>query len=314
MKASFFFYAALLLSISLAAQKRAKPGETFTDCADCPQMVVIPAGKFMMGAPLKEVGRYDEEGPVHQVNINEFAAGKFDVTLREWSVFVTETRRKTSKGCAVFGKAGMFNDSSASWTNPGFPQEDSHPVVCITWYDVRDYLVWLSQKTGANYRLLTESEWEYAARGGTTTPYPWGSTASHEHANYGADVCCSGLALGRDKWIFTSPVGSFSPNAFGLYDMHGNVMQFVQDCFVNSYSDTPNNGSAYMLEVNLKMSGDLSSMNDTNSCSYRLLRGGDWGNPPGMIRSASRNWAAPAGATLKDYKSCGMGFRVAKTL
>lgn len=127
-----------------------------------------------------------------------------------------------------------------SWRSLGFPQDDSHPVVCITWYDAQDYVKWLRQKTGGHYRLLSEAEWEYAARAGTTTPYPWGSTASHEYANYGLDSAgFSTLAPGRDQLIKTSPVGSFPPNSFDLYDMNGNVMQYLEDCFADSYANVP---------------------------------------------------------------------------
>jgi formylglycine-generating enzyme required for sulfatase activity len=124
-----------------------------------------------------------------------------------------------------------------------------------------------------------------------------------------------GFASGRDKWNYgTSPVGSFPPNAFGLYDMNGNVMQWVEDCFSPTYSGLPTDGSAYTKDVQLKLSGDLAAMNGTSSCAYRICRGGDFGNPPGFIRSAFRNWAPAPGATLENYRSSGLGFRVARTL
>jgi formylglycine-generating enzyme required for sulfatase activity len=187
-------------------------------------------------------------------------------------------------------------------------QSSSHPVVCITWYDVQDYIDWLSKKTGFTYRLLSEAEWEYAARAGTTTPFPWGLKASHEYANYGADSGYTGLAFGRDRWISTSPVGSFPPNAFGLYDMLGNVNQYVEDCFAASYSGLPTDGLAYKVEVQLKMTGDLAAMNGTSSCAYRMVRGGNYGDPPAILRCAYRNW------NLKTYSSAALGFRVARRL
>ena len=295
------------------AATRFQPGQSFRDCLDCPEMVVIPAGSFMMGSPKSEPGRYDEEGPQRQVSIREFAAGKFDVTRGQWAAFVKSTNRETRTGCAWSGRSESKPDATASWCDLGFPQDDNHPVVCVTWNDAQEYVHWLSQKTGHKYRLLTEAEWEYAARSGTTTPYPWGSTASHEYANYGADNW-GGFASGRDRWVNTSPVGSFPPNKFGLYDMHGNVLQWVQDCFAPSYAGQPADGSPYEAIVQLKMVGDLSDMNGNNSCSYRMLRGGDWGDPPRQIRSAFRNFAPPPGATLQDYRSGGVGFRVAQTL
>jgi formylglycine-generating enzyme required for sulfatase activity len=289
------------------------PGVIIRDCAECPEMVVIPAGSFTMGSPANEASRYGEEGPQRRVTIRQFAVGKFDVTRGQWAAFVSATKRRTTEGCAYSGFPEN-KETKASWRNLGFEQDDTHPVVCVNWNDTQDYLRWLSQRTGHKYRLLTEAEWEYAARAGTTTPYPWGSTASHEYANYGDDKCCSGLASGRDRWVNTSPSGSFPPNAFGLYDMHGNVLQFVQDCFRDSYSGLPADGSAYEQVVQLDTAGPFADMKGTSSCSYRMLRGGDWGDPPPMIRSAFRNYAPGPGATLETYRSAGMGFRVARSL
>ncbi len=146
----------------------------------------------------------------------------------------------------------------------------------MTWKDAQDYVHWLSKRTDHDYRLMSEAEWEYAARGGTTTTYPWGASATHEKANYGEDECCGGKATGRDKWVNTSPVGAFPPNAFGLYDMNGNVLQWVQDCFAESYAGLPTDGSAYETSVVLKTAGTFQEMAATNSCSYRMVRGGDW--------------------------------------
>jgi formylglycine-generating enzyme required for sulfatase activity len=147
-----------------------------------------------------------------------------------------------------------------------------------------------------------------AARAGTSTPYPWGSSASHEYANYGTDTVAGvGFASGRDKWLTTSPVGAFPSNQFGLYDMHGNVLQWVEDCFSESYNGLPTDGSAYKAEVTLKMQiARLAWMNGKSSCSFRICRGGNaWDHPP-LIRSASRNWGVASTA--------GLGFRVAKSL
>jgi formylglycine-generating enzyme required for sulfatase activity len=320
MKEIYLSYIAMLITVSALAQTNLIPAQTFRDCPDCPEMVVIPSGKFTIGSPPNEPGRFSVEGPEKIINIKQFAAGKFDVTRGQWADFVTATNRATNGGCAWSGfkdttRKDWDSNPDASWNNLGFPQDDNHPVVCVTWNDAQDYVRWLSQKTGSIYRLLTEAEWEYAARAGTTTPYPWGSVASHEYANYGLDSGgYSGMVSGRDQWLKTSPVGSFPPNAFGLYDMHGNVLQYVEDCFADSYSDLPADGSAYKKEVQLKMTGRFSFMNGTSSCSHRMCRGGDWANPPGLIRSAFRNWAPGPGATLQNYRSGGVGFRVAKTL
>jgi formylglycine-generating enzyme required for sulfatase activity len=186
--------------------------------------------------------------------------------------------------------------------------------VCITWPDVKDYIDWLNKKTGFRYRLLTEAEWEYVARAGGTTIYPWGDTASHNFANYGADSGYTGLASGKDKWMYTSPVGSFASNAFGVYDIAGNVMQYVEDCFNLYDASSPSDGSAYNKDAPLKMTGDLSSMNGASACSYRMVRGGNYGDPPGVLRSAYRNWTPGSGLTLQTYSSAALGFRLARTL
>lgn len=207
-----------------------RPGQTFRDCPNCPELVVVPAGSFTMGSPTNEPDRFATESPQRRVTIRHFAVGKFDVTRGQWAAFVSATNRKTASGCAWAGPLGQELDPKLSWRKLGFPQDDTHPVVCVTWGDAQDYVRWLSQHTGHKYRLLSEAEWEYAARGGTSTRYPWRTTLTHENANYGADECCSGLASGRDRWVNTSPAGSFPPNAFGLHDMLGNVLQWVQDC------------------------------------------------------------------------------------
>ncbi|RWY55924.1 formylglycine-generating enzyme family protein [Mucilaginibacter gilvus] len=307
------------ITITALAQQKLKPGQSFKDCFNCPVMVVIPAGKFTMGSPENEDGHSVVEGPQKSVSVGQFAAAKFDVTLGQWQAFVKATSRPVMGGCAFSGfkdttRKDWDDNPNASWRNLGFTQDSTHPVVCITWNDAQDYVKWLSKKTGYTYRLLTEAEWEYAARAGTTTAYPWGTAASHEFANYGADSGWTGMISKRDKWMCTSPVGSFPPNEFGLYDMQGNVLQYVEDCFSASLSDVPADGSAYKTDVILKMTGRYSFMNGKRSCDSRMVRGGDWGDPPQMIRSGFRNWAPGRGFTIDNYRSGGVGFRVARIL
>jgi len=292
----------LLLAVSASLQA----GPTLRDCADCPELVVIPPGSYIMGAPADEPGFSVIEGPQRRVNIHAFAAGKFDVTRGEWAAFASATKRVTPPGCSW--SPSYKGEPDASWQHLGFAQNDAHPVVCVTWKDTQDYVRWLARRTGHTYRLLTEAEWEYAARAGTTTAYPWGSAASHEYANYGLDKGFgTGRASGRDQWVFTSPVGSFPPNAFGLTDMHGNVLQWVQDCFAPSYDGLPADGSAFETVIQLKLIGDLADMTGKSSCAYRMLRGGDWADPPAEIRSAFRNFGLASGE-----RSGGIGFRVAR--
>ncbi|AMR32568.1 hypothetical protein A0256_14615 [Mucilaginibacter sp. PAMC 26640] len=307
--------ALLLLPLLSCTQNHDIPGQIFNDGKDYAEMVVIPSGSFMMGAPANEPGAYPEEMPQRKVTIRQFAVSKFDKTRGQWAKFVSATHRQTTAGCAIAGKTGMIIDSSVSWRKVNFPQDNNHPVVCVTWKDAIDYVQWLSRQTGGKYRLLTESEWEYAARAGTATAYPWGPTASHDHANFGSDACCgTGRIAGRDKWLGTSPAGAFPPNAFGLYDMHGNVLQYVQDFLTPSYYGEALDGSAYQIKSKLKFTGELAFMNGTVSDAYRVCRGGDWGDPPAMIRSSSRNWAPAVGSTIANYRSSGLGFRIAKTL
>ncbi len=175
----------LMLAVLIPSRSIADQPNSFRDCADCPEMLVVPAGSFTMGSPDDEPGQFVAEGPLRRVSIRPFAVGKFDVTRRQWAAFVSATNRETRGSCFWTGRSGSKPDPAGSWRDVGFPQDDDHPVVCVTWNDARDYARWLSQRTGRGYRLLTESEWEYAARAGTATPYPWGSTAAHEYANYG---------------------------------------------------------------------------------------------------------------------------------
>jgi formylglycine-generating enzyme required for sulfatase activity len=305
----------VLLGVSLPKEllSQSVKTKTFRDCTRCPEMVVIPSGTFQMGSPATEKDRNEDEGPRKEVHIRRFAVSKYDITRGEWAIFAKATRRDTVQGCVWTGRTKAEADPIGSWRNLGFVQDDRHPVVCVTWKDAQDYVHWLSRISGQHYRLLSEAEWEYAARARTDTPFPWGELGSHEYANYGADNW-GGLALGHDQWINTSPVGSFQPNAFALYDMHGNVLQWLQDCFASDYSELLIDGSAYQQDVELKTTGDMAWMNGTRSCDYRRVRGGDWGDPARMIRSAARNFAPAPGFTLENYRSGGVGFRVARTL
>ncbi|HSC20017.1 MAG TPA: formylglycine-generating enzyme family protein [Rhizomicrobium sp.] len=300
---------------SMATAGAAHESGTFRDCAICPEMVAVPAGSFTIGSPKNEPGRspWFGEEPQKRVTVHAFGIGKFDVTKRQWAAFVEATQRPVAGGCkwSELGEGNKPNPQ-ASWRHLGFVQGDDHPAVCISWEDAQDYVHWLSKRTGHLYRLPTEAEWEYAARAGTITPYPWGTAASHEYANYGAETCCHPATSGRDRWIHTSPVGSFPPNRFGLYDMHGNVLQWVEDCFSNSYADLPADASAYKKSITLHMTGDLADLDETNSCSYHVLRGSDWNDPPSELRSAFRNMGPEPGET--GHSTSGIGFRVAMTL
>jgi len=286
--------------VALAASAGFSPGTTFRDCDVCPEMVVIPAGSFMMGASASDQGRNDDEGPQRLVNIpRALAVGKHEVTRGQYAHFVKETGR-VSGGCMVLRTDTTPRyDPGASWRTPGFAQTDTHPVVCANWNDAKAYAAWLSRKSGKNYRLLSEAEWEYAARAGTTTAYYWGDNANNacQHANVPDHIHKTTYPRNEsvvnctDKHVHTSPVGSFKPNAFGLYDMTGNVSEWTEDCWNANYSGAPANGGAWV-------SGD---------CAHRVQRGGSWIYHPSNLRSAFRSLSS-----VSDRNSS-FGFRVART-
>ena len=276
------------------------PGDTFSDCAVCPTMVVIRAGRFMMGSPKSESGRdHYFEGPQHEVRISQaFALGKYEVTRAEYAAFAQETGLDAS-GCYALGPRWML-DYSANWRNPGYSQTEGDPVVCVSWDDAQKYVRWLNQKTGQGYRLPSESEWEYAARARTTTARYWGESpdeactyANGRDQTYGEDRGTARyLHDCGDGHVETAPVGSFRPNTFGLSDMLGNAREWVGDCWNVPYSGAPDDGTAWTAD----------------DCTRRVVRGGSWFGAPRVVRSAIRRRYE---STDRDYIS---GFRVARTL
>ncbi len=252
-----------------------RPGETFKDCEICPEMVVIPPGTFRMG-DIAGTGKSTER-PVHTVTIStSFAMGKYEVTFEEYDRFVEAT--------------GRSKRNDYGWGR------GRRPTIKVPWEDAVAYTEWLSKQTGQHYRLPSEAEWEYAARAGAETKFWWGNTASHDYANYGTGFggwFPSGLASGKDQWVHTAPVGSFSPNRFGLYDMNGNVWEHVQDCWHDKYVGAPRDGSPWL----------------SDNCGLRVMRSGSWGYNPVFMRSASRVKAFWGVKAFLFY-----GFRVARML
>ena len=237
-------------------------GQTFRDCPDCPEMVVVPAGSFMMGSD----GAKLDEKPVHRVSlVAPLAVGKFELTFAEWDA------------CAAAGGC-VHKPDDKNWGR------GQRPVINVSWDDARDYVAWLSRTAKKTYRLLTEAEWEYAARAGTTTKYSWGDEPGRNNAH------CDGCA---SQWNNkqTAPVGSFAPNAFGLHDMHGNVDEWVEDCYADSYAKAPTDGS---------------KASDTRGCS-RVVRGGSWLFNHLLLRVAYRSKLQP------DVRGIHLGFRVGRT-
>ena len=243
-------------------------GERFRDCEECPWMVVVPGGSFLMGSPSGEAGRDGDEGPVHGVRIAEaFAVGVYEVTFGEWDAC------RRGGGCT-------HHPDARGWGR------GNRPVIDVSWEDAQQYVRWLSRERGERYRLLSESEWEYVARAGTETRYHWGDAIGRNRAN--CDGCGSRWDDNR-----TAPVGSFSPNGYGLHDVHGNVREWVEDCWHGSYSGAPRDGGAWTTGGN---------------CSRRVLRGGSWNLKPGGVRSANRLMFTTGS------RSNLAGFRVARTL
>jgi formylglycine-generating enzyme required for sulfatase activity len=251
------------------AERRLKAGDAFKECAkdkDCPEMTVVPAGDFLMGSPETEQGRYPDESPQHKVTIERpFAVSKFDVTFADWDA------------CVAVGGCPQVSDSGMG--------RGTRPVINVSWDDAERYVAWFTRMTGKPYRLLTEAEWEYAARAGTSTAYSWGEEIGKGNAN------CAGCGSEWDGRK-TSPVGSFKPNGFGLYDMTGNVWQWVQDCYRGGYDGALGDGSARI----------------DSECIGRVVRGGSWGLNPRYLRSAER-----IGVTA-GLRNRFLGFRLARTL
>ncbi|MGO9174195.1 MAG: SUMF1/EgtB/PvdO family nonheme iron enzyme [Rhodomicrobium sp.] len=266
----------LLVAVAAGKKPCIKPGsgESFRDCPDCPEMVIVPAGGFTMGSPESEPGRTAHEGPLHRVTFSKpFAVGRFAVTFAEWDA------------CIADGSCGSYVPGDEGWGR------DDRPVIDVSWNDAKDYVQWLSKNTGKEYRLLSEAEREYAARAGSAKPFWWGSSISTAQANYNGNAAYNGGEKGgyRQK---TLPVSSFKPNPWGLDQVHGNVAEWVEDCWNESYLNAPSNGSAWT-------SGD---------CGRRVLRGGSWYDQPLFLRSAYRiGYSA-------DRRFDDTGFRVARTL
>lgn len=282
------------------------PGSSFSDCPGCPEMVRIPGGRFVMGAAPGEEEREQmgppfrhRSQPQREVTVRSFAAGKYEITRGQYRVFVAATNRG-GDGCFVWTENDFAIDHTKSWHHAGFSQDDGHPAVCVSWEDADAYARWLSRTTGKNYRLLSEAEWEYAARAGAMTARYWGNDAgqSCEHAN-GADRTAQAQiphAIGsyvadcRDRYAFTAPVGSYRANGFGLHDMLGNVAEWTQDCWNGDYQGAPTDGRA----------------RDSGDCFMRAVRGGSWDDNPLGVRSAYR---VGSPIVIRLYSR---GFRVAR--
>jgi formylglycine-generating enzyme required for sulfatase activity/serine/threonine protein kinase len=291
---------------------KAGGGEAFRDCPKCPEMVLLPPGALSLGSPAGEPGRNEDEddragpggGPVSANLPLGFAVGRFEVTRAEWAEFIAATGYRMAEGCYA-RYAGWQLIPENSWRSPGFSQSDRDPVACVNHADASAYVAWLAERTGLGYRLLTEVEWEYAARGGSRSRFGFGDREQElcSHGNV-ADRAAQAMfpewvvAPCRDEAVNTIRVGAYRPNGFGLYDMHGNVWEWVDDCYHASYATMPSGvrdaGRAWSERCEPADSG--------------LARGGSWSDPPARVRAAAR---LPVPRSVRDEI---LGFRIARTL
>lgn len=258
-------------------------GEVFRDCDVCPEMVVVPAGSFKMGSPETEEGRWGDEGPQHQVTIDyEFAAGVYEISYDEW------------EACVQAGGCGGYVPEESRWGR------GTRPVSEVSWDDAWLYVDWLTDQTREQYRLLSEAEWEYVARARTRTKWYWGESeldqcryANGYDASAFAELGIEWEMVGcRDRQTYPASVGSYLPNDFGLYDVLGNVSEWVDDCWNGSYESAPTDGSPWY----------------TGDCTRRVHRGGDYTDDPADLRLAYRNGRS------SDFRISYTGFRVARAV
>ena len=266
-------------SLTIEEERRLDAGDTFAECKECPQMIVVPAGQFRMGSPDAEAGHDRAEGPVQTVTIERsFAVSVAEVTVDQYAAYVSATGREPEDGCMQRGPDGIV-PRPGTFRDPGYEVSGLHPVACVSWYDAKAYVEWLAQKTGKPYRLMSEAEWEYAARAHSTMPYWFGDDKNHlcAHGNV-ADLALGDYLPGweiapcNDKHKFASEVRQFARNAFGLYDVMGNLWEWTADCWRGNLEGTSPVGVAF----------------ETDNCSQRALRGGSWASDPRDARSAAR--------------------------
>ncbi len=286
-----------------ANAEAANPPVAFRDCPVCPEMIALPAGEFMMGSPTNERGRNNVEGAPRPVTIRKpFALGRVEVTIEQFSTFVSETGLAVGNTCRLIAKidgdAVGWSEPKATFMQPSYEVSPTHPVGCINWHQAQAYVAWLRRRTGKPYRLPTEAEWEFAARAGTTTAYNFGDDdtqlcAYARFADLGTPFAWRAGCRNETATYGPFPVGTLTPNRWGLFDMHGNIWEWVEDCWTSNAAEIPTDGSAFAR---------------AGGCEVGIVRGGSWASGPTRLRSAMR---LPQMILRHDEN---MGFRVALSL
>lgn len=304
------YLAGLAAVLAMGAQAQA-PASVTRDCGECPEMLLVPPGEFRMGTRPggSEANRATGEVPEVLMSLGRpFFIAAREITVGEFALFVEEGGYDPPRGCRVLSGGQWVEDPERSWRDPGFalPPGPDDPVTCIDWEDARAYAQWLSARSGRSFRLPAEAEWEYVARGGTDFARYWGSVDTREdqpvtlacdYANVldAGSVSLTGLGLPnsacRDGAAEVSQTGRYRPNAFGAYDMIGNVREWTQDCFTASYAGRPRDGRAW---------------NWQGGCSLKSVRGGSWASQPSQARAGARDSEPPS------RRQSDLGFRLAR--
>jgi formylglycine-generating enzyme required for sulfatase activity len=290
---------------SISEECALTPKRSFKECQDCPEMVVVSAGEFLMGSSKDEIDQglaAANEAPQHKVMLGQtIAVGRFEVTRDQYAAFVGATGHAGSGRCFTLEQNSPQERENRSFLMPGYAQQGNHPAVCVSWWDAQAYVDWLTRITGKSYRLASEAEYEYAARAGSTARFgPSDNPTKLCRFANGADQSARAAGLPDDAdymactdgYPYTAPVGSFAQNAFGLNDLIGNVWEWTADCFADDYSAAPADGAA----------------RTEAGCSARAVRGGDWFSGAALLRPAVRATANP------DSHYDDIGFRVVRTL
>jgi len=274
------------------------PGVAFKDCPECPEMMPLAGGRFRMGAPTSEAGSRDAERPVTDISVKPFAIGVSEVTRGQFARFVDETGRGPDAGCWHLFVVWVW-DGARSWRDPGYPQTDAHPVACSSWPVAVAYAEWLSERTGERYRLPSEAEWEFAARG-RAGDAPWGGdlSAACAYANVYDKTAIDSFGAWaetfdcRDAAATTAAAGSYKPNDFGLFDLFGNINEWTADCWNGSHSGRSATGAA-------RRQGDRGP---------RVGKGGQFASAAPAARPAARD------SGIAIHPNIYGGFRVARDL